>query len=124
MKIGPAENGGRPIGPNEERRRGNESGPIPAENLNKTDKIEISRYGRKLAEKKNAAETADTQARHDTPAPADLPKLLSAFPGDDPDTEIRADKVELAKERLASGHYDSPQVKNEIARRITGDFIG
>ena len=35
--------------------------------------------------------------------------------------DVRADKVELAKKRLADGFYDRPEVRDEIAGRILAD---
>ncbi|MEZ5359427.1 MAG: flagellar biosynthesis anti-sigma factor FlgM [Candidatus Zixiibacteriota bacterium] len=124
MKIGPTENSGRPLGPNEERRQGTETGPIPVDKFNKTDSIEISQHGRKMAEEKNAVKAQNEIEKSNTPPPAELPDLLSAYTEEALQSEIRADKVEQARERMQSGHYDSPQVKTEIARRITDDFIG
>jgi len=50
---------------------------------------------------------------------------------DDPETreeitgfENRPEKIKQARERIESGYYDSPEVKNEIARRLTDDFAG
>ncbi len=123
MKIGPTGNSGRPLGPNEERRQGNETGPIPVDKFNKTDSIEISKYGRKLAEEKQSVNSKGEGEVRQAP-PAELPELLSEYTEESQASDIRADRVAQAKERIESGHYDSPQVKNEIARRITDDFAG
>lgn len=123
MKIGPTGDSGRPLGPNEERRQGKETGPIPVEKFNQTDSIEISKYGRHKAEASGASDPTSIE-KSKTPPPAELPELLSAYTEESEQAEVRADKVAQAKERIQSGHYDSPQVKTEIARRITDDFIG
>ena len=38
--------------------------------------------------------------------------------------EVRADRVAEVKERLAEGHYDSPEVIDEVADRIGDVFLG
>jgi len=35
--------------------------------------------------------------------------------------DVRADKVELAKKRLAEGYYDRPEVQDQIAAKLAAD---
>jgi len=35
--------------------------------------------------------------------------------------DVRADKVELARKRLAEGFYDRPEVQEQIAAKLAGD---
>ncbi|MCK5127171.1 MAG: hypothetical protein KAR42_13030 [candidate division Zixibacteria bacterium] len=126
MKIEPTGNSERPQRPNEERKQGNDTGSIPIEkyDFNKTDSIEISKIGRQLAEEKKSVSSTNESGKVNTPAPAELPDLLSIRIDDPSEIEARADKIAQANERIESGYYNSPQVKNEIARRITDDFSG
>ena len=41
----------------------------------------------------------------------------------DAEPEVRADRVALAKERLASGFYQSAEVRDKVAARISGMIL-
>ncbi len=37
--------------------------------------------------------------------------------------EVRADRVELAKQRVASGYYESPLVRDQVAARLLDTLV-
>lgn len=115
MKIGPADSGGRPQGLDDKERRKNDVTPRETPGTDSADNAERSQEAR-LPEEKTLQDTGDT----DNVAPTD------EFGGADEAAEIenRADKIEQARQRMESGYYNSPEVKEEIARRITDDFAG
>lgn len=66
------------------------------------DKSEFSSDARRLSNIKSQAEAA---AAHAIKSP-----------------EIRFDKVELAKQRVETGYYDRPEVREALAEKIMDDF--
>lgn len=123
MKIGPLDHGNRPQRPDDEHHKGVAQDPRKQkqDRLNQTDSIQISPSGRHMAENPRSAAESST-ARTDAPPPADLPPELSAYTDETEASSVRPEKVEQARKRVESGHYDKPEVKQEIARRITDDF--
>ncbi len=124
MKIGPVDNRGQPSGANDQQKSkiqpesGSEKpGPEPSE-----DSVEISRSARLMSERIRLSEQSN---RTDKAGRAPSREMIERAEGAELDeTEIRQDKVEQAKKRVESGHYDKPEVREEIARRITDDFVG
>jgi len=115
MKIGPVDSGERPQRPDNEERRKIDVNPNEARPPDPTDKVEISREARSLSENTSAGpdETGEAASADDSGTTEDIHDL-----------ENRPEKIEQARERIKSGYYDSPEVKEEIARRITDDFAG
>lgn len=115
MKIGPVDSGDRPLRPEEDERRRADVNRDARQQMNRTDKIEISEVARSLAEKTSSKpeETNEVSA-------ADRAEISNEAI----DFENRQDRIERARQRIESGYYNSPEVRNEIARRITDDFAG
>lgn len=104
MRIGPVDNGERPIRPEEDNRR-IDMNPDMRRRMEDTDRVEISPVARELSERAAAsAEKADLAEESDG-------------------MRLRREKIEQARQRAESGYYDSPAVKEEVARRITDDFV-
>ena len=112
MKIGPLDSGERPHRPEEERRRVDVDSDAQRR-MNQTDRIEISSEARSLSEMTSPDEIGEAP-------PADRIEISNEIR----DLENRLDKIEEANERIESGYYESVEVKEEIARRITDDFLG
>lgn len=114
MKIGPVDSGDRSHRPDEEKRKADVN-PDAQRQMNQTDKVEISGAARSLSEKELAAseETGRGGASE-----------LASVRTEAADLEDRQNKIEQARNRIESGYYESSEVKEEIARRITDDFVG
>lgn len=123
MKIGPVDHGGRPVRPEDEHRREEQTCSADQRDTRPKDSVEISPAGQSLLEESRSPGVTETQAMPE-PGPAELADLLSAYVDDPKGSEIRQDKVDQARERAKSGYYDKPEVKEEIARRMTDDFLG
>lgn len=113
MKIGPVDSGDRPIRPEDEERRRNDVSSDRQQRMNQTDKVEISSVARSLAEQASPI----AEEPQGVSAPGRIEDIYDMH-----DLENRRDKIELARQRIASGHYASDKVKEDIARRITDDF--
>lgn len=124
MKIGPVDNWGRPSGPEDEQKRKiqPESGSENPKPESSKDSVEISRSARLMSERVRLSEQLN---RTDEAGRAPSRETIERAEGAELDeTDVRQDKVEQARKRVESGHYDKPEVRKEIARRITDDFIG
>ena len=115
MKIGPVDSGDRPIRPEDEERRRNDVNSDQQRMMNQTDKVEISSIARSLAEQTSPV----SEEIHGASAVGRIEDI-----NDIHDLENRRDKIELARQRIASGYYESAEAIEEIARRITDDFAG
>jgi anti-sigma28 factor (negative regulator of flagellin synthesis) len=122
MKIGPVGNTGRPTGPEDEKQRKNQAVTDSERQGSEArkDSIEISESGRQKAEQVQSSESI-TRARSTEETRENSEEVKES---NTEKTEVRQDKVEQAKERIESGYYNRPEVKKEIARRITDDFAG
>lgn len=109
MKIGPVDNPDRPGGPENKGPRRHDVRPDPER---KEDSVDISDSARSLAEQSAAKES------HETTSSDRIESLREVS-----EMDIRLDKVERARRRAESGYYDRPEVRQEIARRITDDFM-
>jgi hypothetical protein len=124
MKIGPVDNWGRPSGPEDKQKRKiqPESGSENPKPESSKDSVEISHSARLMSERVRVSERSN---RTDKAGRAPSREMIERAEGTELDeTEVRRDKVEQARERVKSGHYDKAEVRKEIARRITDDFIG
>jgi hypothetical protein len=115
MKIGPVDSGDRPSRPEDEEKRRSDVNSDQQRQMNQTDKVEISSIARTLSEK-----TSPISDEIDGTSAADQTEDIN----DIRDLENRRDKIELARQRIESGYYESAEVKEDLARRITDDFIG
>jgi anti-sigma28 factor (negative regulator of flagellin synthesis) len=115
MKIGPVDSGDRPHRPDDREIRKPDPNQSEPRSANQTDKVEISSTARSLSKQKSQPpeESGETPAAERSEDADEAPEM-----------ENRADKIEQARQRIESGHYDSASVKEEIARRITDDFVG
>lgn len=104
MRIGPVDNGERPIRPEEDGRRPDVN-PDMQRRMEDIDRVEISPVAREMSEQ------AAASAEENNPAE------------DNNEVRLRREKIEQARQRAESGYYDSRAVKEEVARRITDDFI-
>ena len=123
MKIGPVDNSERPLRPEDENQVRTGNGPEEKPQANPQDSVEISESGRRLAEQ---VETIGPPAGIDETEQAAIHNEQNdrnEIKGVDGD-RIRQERVEEARRRLESGHYDRPEVTREIARRIADDFLG
>ena len=114
MKIGPVDRWGPPPAPEDDSKR---NVPVrPEEEGPKTeadrDSVEISSMARVKADQAVPADAAQPPAENqEDDAAAD-------------ESATRPEKIEEARQRMESGYYDKPEVRQEIARRITDDFVG
>ena len=107
MKIGPLEN--RPIGlPIEDPGRQNGAKPTPEE---KTDRIDISTEARaKLEARRPERESEQSLSVTNTTDSSRTP----APPGD---------RLDLVRRRIETGFYDSPEVRLQIADRLSKELL-
>ena len=115
MKIGPVDSGDRPQRPNEEERRRADVKREEQQQMNKTDRIELSKVARSLSQK--TSEVSDDKLETPPAANPDAPEEI-------PELEDRPDKIEEVKKKIESGYYDSPEGIEKTAGRIADDFIG
>ncbi len=80
---------------------GSGKGPKETEKPVKSDSVSLSKKAKELSS------TADTEsiARH-----------VDAMP------DVRAEKVQEAKEKIASGYFNSPDFEEKLADRLMKDF--
>ncbi len=122
MEIGPVDNWGRPSGPEDDKQRNNQ--PVTEGESKKSepgkDSVEISPTGRRLAEEAGQApqpsDVDSAGATEESKTEAEVEEVEQ--------TDVRKQKIEQARQRIESGYYDQPEVKKEIARRITDDLAG
>ena len=122
MKIGPIDSGGRPLRPDNDSqgRAASQSEQIKGrESESAADSVEISRQARELAQQRDHPDpSTKSESQHET-------TQISSE-----DTEVQgqdsnpASKIDHIRKRVANGHYDRPETKKNIARRIADDFIG
>jgi len=113
MKIGPVDNSERPAGPPEDKRRPSPAQPETKQPTTDSDSVEISESARSMSEQAASERTNDTTSADHTESSRETSEM-----------DERAEKVELARQRMESGYYDRPDVKADIARRIADDFAG
>ncbi len=115
MKIGPLDSGDRPQRPDEDERRKADVNRDARQQMNQTDKIEISEVARSLSEKVSPkSEETNEVSSVDS---AEVSNEAVEF-------ENRQEMIDQARQRIESGYYNSPEVRSEIARRIADDFAG
>jgi anti-sigma28 factor (negative regulator of flagellin synthesis) len=102
MKIGPVDSGNRPHRPEDGKKQRPDVEQNAQQEMNRTDKVEISSSARTLSETESAATEEISDAEN----------------------QNRPERIEELRKKIESGHYDSDKVKKEIARRITDDFVG
>lgn len=79
---------------------GSGKGAEKAEKSAKSDSVSLSKQAKELSSSSN-----ESIARH-----------VDALP------DIRADKVQDAKEKIASGYFNTPQFDEELASRLMKEF--
>ena len=110
MKIGPVDGRDRAAGLGDENRRRPDAAPEADRQAEPSDSVEISSSARALS----------GQAPVGGPDEADE----TQFPDDQAPIDLRRAKLEEAEKRIESGYYDRPEVRREIARRITDELMG
>jgi len=79
---------------------GSGKGPEKPEKTAKSDSVSLSKKAKELS-----SSSTESIARH-----------VDALP------DIRADKVQDAKEKIASGYFNTPQFDEELASRLMKEF--
>jgi flagellar biosynthesis anti-sigma factor FlgM len=79
---------------------GSGKGPEKTEKTTKSDSVSLSKQAKELS-----SSSTESIARH-----------VDALP------DIRADKVQDAKEKIASGYFNTPQFDEELASRLMKEF--
>jgi anti-sigma28 factor (negative regulator of flagellin synthesis) len=115
MKIGPVDNGNGPVRPEEDQKRNQDVAKEKPARSSREDSVTISESGKRLSEQSRSSVR---------PAKSDEIDQSNDNLNIKDEEEVRTEKVEQARKRMESGHYDNPKVRREIARRITDDFIG
>ena len=80
---------------------GNGKGPDKSDKSGKSDSVSLSKKAKDLA----SSASAEAVARH-----------LDSLP------DVRADKVQEAKEKIASGYFNSPDFEEKLADRLMKEF--
>jgi len=113
MKIGPVDGGDRAASLGDESRRRVDVQPKTPRQEEPPDSVEISSSARALSGQTPAGEPGEAEE-------ADVPES----PDDQNEMELRRAKLDEAEKRIDSGYYDRPEVRQEIARRITDELMG
>lgn len=79
---------------------GSGKGPEKAEKTPKSDSVSLSKKAKELS-----SSSTDSISRH-----------VEALP------DIRADKVQEAKEKIASGYFNTPEFDEQLATRLMKEF--
>ena len=79
---------------------GSGKGPEKTEKPSRADSVSLSKKAKELSS--SSTET--------------LSKVIDAQP------DVRADKVQSAKEKIASGYFNTPEFDEELATRLMKDF--
>jgi flagellar biosynthesis anti-sigma factor FlgM len=82
---------------------GSGKGPEKAEKPVKSDSVSLSKKAKELSSSK----ATDTEA---------IARHVDALP------DVRAEKVQAAKEKIASGYYNSPAFDDKLADRLMKDL--
>ncbi len=113
MKIGPLDSGDRPHRPEEDNRQKTQLSQDKPKADTARDSVHISRDGQRLS---------DT-AKLSVPTVAAQFQPLETIAPEEENGAIRNEKIEQVRQRIQSGYYNDPEVKENIAGRIADEFL-
>ncbi len=80
---------------------GSGKGPEKTDKPSRADSVSLSKKAKELSS------TSDTES---------ISRHVDALP------DVRAEKVQAAKEKIASGYFNSPEFEDKLAEKLTKEF--